>query len=333
MARGNNQKLKISYLTQIMLEKTDDEHGLTLQQVMEELGKYGITAERKSIYADFADMTDQLGIEIIKEKVGRETYYHVGGRDFEVAEVKLLIDAIQSSKFITEKKSNELIKKVKGLVSKYQAAQLQRQVFVHGRIKTMNESIYYNVDTLHSAIAQNCRIRFQYCGWYPNKQLVPLHDGAFFEVSPWALTWDDEYYYLVAYDHYEEKIKHYRVDKMLNITVSEEKRGGKELFDSFDMASYSKMNFGMFHGKIQRVQISFPNYMVGVFIDRFGKDISIRPEDENRSVIAVNVAVSKQFFGWIASLGRWVKIIGPQEVEQEMRQFIDKIASVYKEEE
>ncbi len=332
MPKGNNQKLKLSYLTRIMLEKTDDEHGLTMQQIMDELEKYDITAERKSIYADFADMTDKLGIEIIKDKVGRETYYHVAGRDFEVAEVKLLIDAIQSSKFITERKSNELIKKVKGLVSKHQAAQLQRQVFVHGRIKTMNESIYYNVDTLHAAIAQNCRIKFQYCGWFTNKQLLPLQDGKFFEVSPWALSWDDEYYYLVAFDHYEEKIKHYRVDKMMKISILEEKRGGKELFDKFDMASYSTMNFGMFHGEVKRVHISFPNYMVGVFIDRFGKDISIRPAGENRSEIAVNVAVSKQFFGWIASLGRWVKITGPDEVVSEMKEFVQKLASAYEEE-
>ena len=333
MAKGSNQKLKLSYLTRIMLEKTDEEHGLTLQQVVDELERYGVTAERKSIYADFADMTDKLGIEIIKEKIGRETYYHVAGREFEVAEVKLLIDAIQSSKFITEKKSNELIKKVKGLVSHYQAAQLQRQVFVHGRIKTMNESIYYNVDTLHTAIAQNVRIQFQYCGWYPNKKLVPLNEGRFFEVSPWALTWDDEYYYLVAFDQYEEKIKHYRVDKMMKISLLEEKRGGKELFEKFDMAAYSKMNFGMFHGEIKRVHIAFPDYMVGVFIDRFGKDIAIRPAGEKRSEIAVNVAVSKQFFGWIASLGRWVKITGPDEVVAEMRDFVEKLAESYKENE
>lgn len=333
MPKGNNQKLKLSYLTRIMLEKTDDEHGLTLQQVIDELERYGITAERKSIYADFADMTDKLGIEIIKEKVGRETYYHVGSREFEVAEIKLLIDAIQSSKFITEKKSNELIKKVKGLVSRHQAAQLQRQVFVHGRIKTMNESIYYNVDTLHNAIAQNARIKFQYCGWYPNKELVPLNGGQFFEASPWALSWDDEYYYLVAFDHFEEKIKHYRVDKMMKISVMDEKRGGKELFDKFDMAAYSKMNFSMFHGEIKRVHISFPDYMVGVFIDRFGKDISIRPVGDRRSEIAVNVAISKQFFGWIASLGRWVKITGPDEVVDEMREFTQKLAAVYEEKE
>ena len=331
MAKGNNQKLKLSYLTKIMLEKTDDEHGLTLQQIIDELARYDVSAERKSLYADFADMTDKLGIEIIKEKHGRETIYHVGGRDFEVAEVKLLIDAIQSSKFITERKSNELIKKVKKLVSAHQAAQLQRQVYVQGRIKTMNESIYYNVDSLHTAIAQNSRIKFQYCGWYPNKELVPLNNGAFFEVSPWALTWDDEYYYLVAFDHYEEKLKHYRVDKMVKISILEEKRGGKELFEKFDMGSYSKVNFGMFHGDIKRVHISFPNYMVGIFIDRFGKDVTIRPAGENRSEVIVNVAVSKQFFGWIASLGRWVKITGPDEVVEEMKTFVQKLADAYRE--
>ncbi|MBE5950560.1 MAG: WYL domain-containing protein [Lachnospiraceae bacterium] len=330
MAKGNNSKLKLSYLTRIMLEKTDDEHGLTMPQILEELARYDVSAERKSIYDDFADMTDKLGIEIVKEKVGKETYYHVAGREFEVAEIKLLIDAIQSSKFITEKKSNELIKKVKGLVSHHQAAQLQRQVYVHGRIKTMNESIYYNVDALHAAIAGNNRISFQYCGWFTDKKLQPLNGGKFFEVSPWALTWDDEYYYLVAFDHFEEKIKHYRVDKMLKISVLPEMRGGKELFQSFDMAAYSKENFGMYHGEVRKVRISFPDYMVGVFIDRFGKEIPIHPAGDRRSETAVSVAVSKQFFGWIASLGRWVKIEGPDEVVQEMKEFAEKLADTYR---
>ena len=332
MPKGNNSKLKLSYLTRIMLEKTDDEHKLTMPQILEELERYDVSAERKSIYTDFADMKEKLGIDIIQEKIGKDTYYYVGSREFEVAEIKLLIDAIQSSKFITEKKSNELIKKVKGLVSHYQAAQLQRQVYVHGRIKTMNESIYYNVDTLHAAIANNSKIKFQYCNWYANKKLVPLHNGDFFVVSPWALTWDDENYYLVAYDQNSETIKHYRVDKMMKISILEERRAGKTLFESFDMAVYSKMNFGMYHGDIKKVHISFPNYMVGVFIDRFGKDIAIHPaEGENRSRIAVDVAVSKQFFGWIASLGRWVKIEGPEDVVTEMREFAQKLAGVYEE--
>ena len=330
MAKGNNSKLKLSYLTRIMLEKTDDEHGLTLPQILEELERYGVTAERKSIYADFEDMTEKLGIEIIKEKVGRETYYHVGAREFEVAEIKLLIDAIQSSKFITERKSNELIKKVKGLVSRHQAAQLQRQVYVHGRIKTMNESIYYNVDTLHAAIAKNSKIKFQYCNWFTNKQLVPLHNGDYFTVSPWALTWDDENYYLVAVDEFSQSMKHYRVDKMVKISILDEGRNGKDLFEKYDTAAYSTLNFGMFHGDIKKVHISFPNHLVGVFIDRFGKEIAIHPaEGDRRSRIAVDVAVSKQFFGWIAGLGRWVKIEGPDEVVAEMKDFANKLASVY----
>lgn len=329
MAKGANQKLKLAYLTKIMLEKTDEDHGLTMPQILQELERYDVTAERKSIYADFADMTDKLGIEIMKEQIGRETYYYVGARDFEVAEIKLLIDAIQSSKFITEKKSNELIKKIKSLVSHHQASKLQRQVYVHGRIKTMNESIYYNVDALHAAIAGNKCIQFQYCNWYTNKELVPLHNGDFFTVSPWALTWEDENYYLVAYDHRDEAIKHYRVDKMVKISTLDEMRTGEDKFKNFDMAAYSKINFGMFHGDVRKVHISFRDHQVGIFIDRFGKDIPILKAGDRRSEIAVDVAVSKQFFGWIASLGPHVKIESPADVVEQMRDFAKELAAVY----
>ena len=183
-----------------MLAKTDEDHSLTMSQIMEELERRGVTAERKSIYSDFQDMTDELGIEVIKEQIGRETYYRVASREFELAEVKLLIDAIQSSKFITQKKSRELINKIKGLVSVYQASQLQRQVVIADRVKTMNETVYYNVDDLYTAINTNCKIQFKYYKWDINKKLIPRHNDEFFEVSPWALTWDDENYYLIAYD-------------------------------------------------------------------------------------------------------------------------------------
>ena len=329
MAKGANQKLKILYLMKILMERTDENHSITMPEIISALEAYGISAERKSIYSDIESLRT-YGLDIVGEAEGKTFYYRVVDRTFELAELKLLVDSVQSAKFITEKKSNELIKKIESLSSRYEAQQLQRQVYVQGRIKTINESIYYNVDSLHTAIAQNSRIKFQYCGWYPNKELVPLNEGIFFEVSPWALTWDDEYYYLVAFDHYEEKLKHYRVDKMVNISILEEKRGGKELFEKFDMGSYSNVNFGMFHGDIKRVHISFPNYMVGVFIDRFGKDATIRPEGEDRSEVIVNVAVSKQFFGWIASLGRWVKITGPDDVVEEMKEFTQKLADVYR---
>ena len=321
MSRGTNQKFKFTYLMKIMLEKTDDEHSLTMPQIMEELEKYDVTAERKSIYTDFQDMTEKFGVEIIKEQIGRETYYHVGAREFELAEVKLLIDAIQSSKFITQTKSRELITKIKSFVSEHQAKQLQRQVYINDRVKTMNESVYYNVDDIHTAINQNKKIRFKYFKWDINKKLVPRHNGDWFIVSPWALTWDDENYYMVAFDDLDKKIKHYRVDKMMHISIEEEKRSGKEVFRNFDMAEYSKATFGMYQGQKAKVKIQFANYMCGVFIDRFGKDISFRPIDYEHSELHVDVNVSPQFFGWIFSLGKDVKVTGPSEVVEQMKVF------------
>ena len=319
MSRGTNQKFKFTYLMKIMLEKTDDEHSLTMPQIMEELEKYDVTAERKSIYTDFQDMTEKFGVEIIKEQIGRETYYHVGAREFELAEVKLLIDAIQSSKFITQTKSRELITKIKSFVSEHQAKQLQRQVYINDRVKTMNESVYYNVDDIHTAINQNQKIRFKYFKWDINTKLVPRHNGDWFIVSPWALTWDDENYYMVAFDDLDSKIKHYRVDKMMHISIEEEKRSGRDVFRNFDMAEYSKATFGMYQGQKAKVKIQFANYMCGVFIDRFGKDISFRPIDDEHSEFHVDVNVSPQFFGWIFSLGKDVKVTGPSEVVERMK--------------
>ncbi len=320
MSRGTNQKFKFTYLMQIMLEKTDDDHGLTISEILEELEKYDVTAERKSIYADFQDMTDKFGIEIIKEQVGRDTYYHVGAREFELAEVKLLIDAIQSSKFITQNKSKELIAKVKKFVSTHQATQLQRQVFINDRVKTMNESVYYNVDFIHSAINQNVKIRFKYYRWDISKKLVATHNGEWILVSPWALIWDDENYYMVAYDEADDKIKHYRVDKMMKISLSEERRAGRKLFNNFDMAKYSKSTFGMYGGELCKVKIRIANHMCGVFIDRFGKDITFFPVDEDHSEFFVDVNVSPQFFGWIFSLGNDVRVTGPDEVVEQMKE-------------
>lgn len=328
MSRGTNQKFKLSYLSRIMLEKTDDEHSLTMPQIMAELEKYDVTAERKSVYQDFQDM-DKLGIEIIKEQIGRETYYHVGSREFELAEVKLLIDVIQSSKFITQTKSRELITKIKKFVSEYQARQLQRQVFINDRVKNMNESVYYNVDDIYTAINDNRKIRFKYYKWSIEKKLIARHNGDWFVVSPWALTWNDENYYLVAFDDLDNKIKHYRVDKMMRISVEEEMREGKEIFKNFDMAAYSKATFGMYSGKKTRVHIQFPNNMCGVFIDRFGKEVSFRKVDEDNSSVAVDVAISPQFFGWIFSLGREVKVVGPDEVVDQMKIAADEFARNY----
>ena len=246
-----------------------------------------------------------------------------------MAELKLLVDAIQASKFITERKTNTLIKKLEKLVSKYDAMKLQRQVYVSGRIKTMNESIYYTIDAIHHAISENKKIKFQYFQWNVKKEMELRHDGAFYHISPWGLSWDDENYYLVGYDSAAGKIKHYRVDKMLHIKMTEEAREGREHFKKLDMADYSKKSFGMFGGKEQRVKLLVDNHMAGVIIDRFGKDLMMIPSGNDQFIVNVDVHVSGQFLGWIISLGEGVKIVAPDEVLEMMQKEIERLSRQY----
>ncbi|XME04063.1 helix-turn-helix transcriptional regulator [Lachnospiraceae bacterium C1.1] len=327
MPKGTKQKLKLYYLSQIMLKKTDDEHGITMPEIQKMLLEYGVTADRKSVYDDLESLK-VLGIDIIGEKVGRNYLYHVGKKQFEIAELKLLVDSIQSSKFITEKKSRELIEKLTAFASEYEASQLKRQVVVQGRVKTMNESIYYVVDEIHKAISENSRISFEYLKWNLKKQMVRKKDKIY-EVSPWALTWNDENYYLIAFDSEAGCLKHYRVDKMRDIELTGEKRDGSKYFKKSDIAAYAKTNFGMFGGEETKVKLEFKDEMVGVLMDRFGTDISIRPVREGWSVTTVDVAVSEQFFGWVFGLGAKVKIVGPEEVVDRFRNYISVVLNMY----
>lgn len=320
MPKGNNQKFKLYRLAQIMQEQTDDDHYITMSEIMEELAKYDVTADRKSIYTDLRDLS-VLGVEVEGEPVGN--------RAFELPELKLLVDAIQSSKFITEKKTNALIKKLEMLVSKYDAQKLQRQVYVSGRIKTMNESIYYTVDTIHNAISENKKIKFQYYQWNVKKEMELRHDGAWYHISPWGLSWDDENYYLVGYDSDAGQIKHYRVDKMLHIKLSSERREGKEHFKKLDMADYAKKSFGMFGGKEQSVKLLVKNSLAGVIIDRFGKNVMLIPADEEHFTVNVDVHVSRQFLGWVFSLGKDIKIVGPEDVVKQMKSEVKRLINQY----
>ena len=329
MPKGSKQKFKLYRLAQIMQEQTDEDHFITMPQIMAALAEYDITADRKSVYADLRDL-EVLGIEVEGEPVGNRYHYHVVDRPFELPELKLLVDAIQSSKFITEKKTNALIRKLEKLVSKYDAQKLQRQVFVSGRIKTMNESIYYTVDAIHNAISENKKIRFQYFQWNVKKEMELRHNGGWYHISPWGLLWENENYYLVGYDDKADKIKHYRVDKMLHIKLSNESRDGKEHFKKLDMADYAKKSFGMFGGKEQTVKLLVKNSLAGVIIDRFGKNVMLIPTDDEHFTVNVDVHVSRQFLGWVFSLGEDIKIVGPDEVVDEMKKEINRIINQYK---
>lgn len=330
MPRGANQKLKLIYLMKILLEKTDEAHPMTLKQITEELAGYGIAAERKSLYADFEALR-VYGLDIICEKRSRSVYYYIGARDFEVAELKLLVDAVQSSRFITEKKSRELIRKLEGFVSSYEGKGLHRQVCVQGRVKTMNESIYYNVDKLHQAIGDNVQIQFQYFQWNVDKEMELRREGEFYRISPWELIWADEKYYLMGYDGQAGMMKHFRVDKMLNIRLLEEMREGRPVFEKMDMASYSQRRFGMFGGSEQTVKLRCENAYAGVIIDRFGKDVNMRKVDGEHFEVNVEVAVSSRFFGWVFALGGGVRIVEPKAVVEQMKEELSKQREIYEE--
>ena len=193
----------------------------------------------------------------------------------------------------------------------------------------MNESIYYIVDAIHNAISENKKIKFQYFQWNVKKEMELRHNGAWYHISPWGLSWDDENYYLVGYDSDAGQIKHYRVDKMLHIQMCEEKREGKEHFKKLDMADYAKKSFGMFGGEEQEVRLLVDNSLAGVIVDRFGKDVMMIPKDKSHFIVNVEVHVSRQFLGWIFSLGENVKIVGPEKVVVQMGQEAKRLIRQY----
>ena len=326
MAAGDNQKLKMLYLVKILSEETDDAHSLSLQEISAKLAAYGVNADRKTLYTDF-DALEKYGLEILKEQIGRNVCYHLATRSFELPELKLLVDAVQSSKFITEKKSRELIKKLESMVSIHEAKHLHRQVLITDRIKAMNESIYYNVDMLHEAINADRQIRFQYFQWNVSKKQELRRNGAWYQISPWCLMWVDENYYLVAYDG--QKIKHYRVDKIIRLSISDIPREGKQQFREFNAARYTKSLFGMYGGEMVRVTLEGQNHMAGALIDRFGKDISIIPLDEEHFRAHVDVIASPHFFGWVTSLGDGIRITGPEEVLMQMKAVAKRLSETY----
>ena len=329
MPRSSFQKLKIIYIMEYLLKNSDEDHAVTTSQIIAYLKSHDITAERKTIYSDIDALRD-FGLDIIQVSEGNNHGYYVASRDFELPELKLLVDSVQSSKFITHKKKTlSLIKKIEKLASIHSAQLLNRQVFVKNRIKTMNESIYYNVDEIHNGISSNRKIRFLYFEYNVAKERVYRHDGAYYVVSPFAMTWDDENYYMVAFDSAAGIIKHYRVDKMEKITVLDEERDGQKAYEALDMAVYSRKLFGMFSGQERRVRMRFDNRLVGAVLDRLGRDVSLIPDGETHFFVSADVVVSPQFFAWVYGFGAMAQIIGPADVVEQMRGQLADVARLY----
>lgn len=325
MPKSRNQKLKILYLYDILKEKTDEEHGLNAEELIRELQGYGIEAERKSIYSDIELLRDIYGLEIEHDK---STGYRLTEREFDFPELKILVDAVQSSRFISETKSNSLIQKLKSLTSHRHAAELQRQITVKNRIKSMNHTTLYTIDTIQNAILNNHRITFQYFNWNSKKEQVARHNGKKYEISPWLLLWDNEYYYLIAYTEEYGQIRHYRTDRMRNVCENSRPRSGREAYDSLDLSAYSSGVFSMFGGDKTRVSFHCAERLADVIIDRFGKDIPIIP-DQSGFTFHAEIDLSPQFYGWVASFADEIQILSPQPVIDEYCRHLKKALHQY----
>ena len=328
MPRSPQQKLKLLYEMDYLLQNTDEAHPVTLAQLAAHLSGLGIAAERKSLYDDLEALR-AYGMDIVCTGAGRGSSYYVASRDFELPELKLLVDSVQASKFITHKKTAALIRKIERLASVHEARALQRQVYVAGRIKTMNESIYYNVDELHLGISQAKKIRFRYFDLDVNKVRRFRRNGAYYTVSPYALTWDSENYYLVAYDSEAAEIRHYRVDKMTAISVLDAPRDGAEAFRALDMAAYSRKVFGMFSGTETPVRMRFDAHLVGAVLDRLGPETMLVPDDDGHFTVTASVVPSPQFYAWLFGFGDMAQLLGPASAVEGMRAQLAAAAALY----
>ena len=328
MPRSTGQKLKLLYLMDYLLRSSDAEHPVTVKQIIAHLAAHGIGAERKSVYDDIESLR-LYGLDVEETGSGPYHGYYVASRRFELPELKLLVDSVQSSKFITQRKTNALIRKIETLASSYDAQRLHRQVYVANRVKTMNESIYYNVDAIHAGISENKKIRFRYFEYTVTKERRYRRDGAYYVVSPYALTWDDENYYMVAYETETDSIRHYRVDKMTNIATVDEPRDGAAAYRSLDMAMYSRKVFGMFSGTEQRVKLRFTNHLVGAVLDRLGQDVSIIPDGDEHFTVSADVVVSPQFFAWLCGFGADAQLLAPTSAVEQMKAYIEEIEALY----
>lgn len=320
MPRHVNQKKKLPILRSILLERSDETHPLSMKELIAALKAHGINAERKSIYNDLETLKE-LGLDIRTVR-GRTVGYYVGSREFELPELKLLVDAVRASKFITEKKSASLIKKLAQLANMHDRKALNRAVFVSNRTKTGNEDIYGTVDRIHDAMEADVDITFKYFQWTASKEKELRRNGSRYCVSPWSLVWDDSNYYLVGYDRDSRAIRHYRVDKMLDARIEDTRRAGREEFEKYDINSYSGAVFGMFGGAVERITLSCTNRLANVMLDRFGSSVPILKDGDDRFRITVNVAASPIFFGWVIGFGGEVKIISPESAVGEVERLL-----------
>lgn len=324
MANKAGQKLKLLYIMNILLNETDENHPLNANEIIERLEEMGVNSERKSVYSDISTLLE-YGLNIEKSEEYKGGYY-IADKSFELAELKLLVDAISSSRFISEKKAKDLVDRIAGLGNVYDARELSRQVVVPNRNQGRGEKTFYAIDTIYRCIDENHKMSFKYFNWNAKKEKEYKYDGEAITVSPACLMWFDENYYLVAYSDKRESIRYYRVDKMDAVVELDEKREGINDIDRKKIAAIARNSFGMYQGETRNVNIVCDSSIVGVFVDRFGYDIEIDDRGD-KARVRMELEVSPQFFGWISGLGDKAYIEGPKDVRDE---YIDYIKAIMK---
>ena len=347
MASSSAQKLKVLHLMDILRTETDPDHGLTMPQLIERLAARGIDAERKGIYRDIETLRE-FGMDIRQLK-RQPVQYALAERDFELSQLTLLVDAVQSSRFLSDGASRALVKSVRQLASAEERKALNKQVHVHGRPKRQDWSDFVSVDLLQEAMARKSKVSFRYYKYGAGKERVARKGGAAHVVTPVNLTYSDGNYYLVAYDHKEEEIRHYRVDRMMKAEVLDEPMQGAKERKALRRDDYAKRTFGMFAGETREVRLEFDERMVDVILDRFGLDTRMhyvkadKKEELDRGSVdsgvqeaprrvqaVVEVEVSQQFFGWITGLGPHMSIVGPLDVRTSYMEQLERTLGNYR---
>lgn len=319
-----NQRLKILYLAKFFADSTDEEHPVTMQQIIAELDRHGISAARKAIYEDIEALC-VFGMDIVSVK-GKYSGYYLASREFELPELKLLADAVSSARFLTQRKSEQLLKKIESLASVYEGRQIQRQVYVTDRVKSMNEKIYLNVDAINLAISSKKQIAFKYFDYGADKK--KKYREGLRVCSPYALTWSDERYYLVAYYEKYGSISNFRVDRMESVQLLEEPI--KTAPADFSLPKYLNSTFSMFSGEVCDVCLKFSDKLVNAVLDRFGKDVWLVPAEEGWFTARVKVKPEPPFFGWLFQFADKAQIISPESVKLEYLNMLKAAADAQK---
>ena len=321
------QKQKLLILQNILLNETDENHKLTVNELIEKLAAHGVSVERKTVYDDIATLIDS-GLDVMIEKVGHSNYYYIGSRNFQDEELLVLADAVASSKFLTKKKSDELIKKLQNLTSKYKAQQLRRMIYVGNRVKTYNEAIYYSINAIHDAIFRDRQIVFRYTEYDLEKKKRYRHHGEVYQVSPYYLIWENDCYYLVCYCVKHDELCRYRVDRMSGVEISTKKRRALSMGEE-ELAKELMGTYSMYGGTRETVTLEMSVSLINVLIDRFGDSVHVNRVSDDKFTVKLDIQVSPTFWGWLFQFGADGRVTAPEWVVKEAKKKLSEISAMY----